>query len=339
MIVTIVFAILIFSLIIFVHELGHFLAARAFGVGVKEFAIGMGPEIFSRTKNETKYSVRLIPMGGFCAVEGEDEEDDSETSINSKPWYARFVILFAGAGMNLILGFVITLIIVAVSTFNTGIPSSTVGYCIEGADCGNYLQSGDKITQINGRRVNIKKDISYLVSLDTDDTLDVTYLRNGEENTVSVKAYETEGVKTIGFMAEVKKPGVFTVIHESFFQTVWMGKMVFLSLKMLIGGEARFTDLSGPVGVVSVMNDTAQSGGLLSLIFLGAFISVNIGLMNLLPIPALDGGRILFVLVEAIRRKKIDPEKEGYVHMIGFFLLIGLMIFATWNDIVRIFSR
>lgn len=339
MIITIVFAILIFSLIIFVHELGHFLAARAFGVGVKEFAIGMGPEIFSRTKKETKYSIRLIPMGGFCAVEGEDDDDDSETSINSKPWYARFIILFAGAGMNLILGFVITLIIVTVSSFGTGIPSTTVAICLEDADCKNYLQHGDKIVAINGNRVSIKKDISYLVSLDNDDTLDITYKRNGVKNTVSLKAYETEGVKTIGFMAEVKKPNVFTIIHESFFQTVWMGKMVFLSLKMLIGGEAKFKDLSGPVGVVSVMNDTAQSGGLLSLIFLGAFISVNIGLMNLLPIPALDGGRILFVLVEAIRRKKIDPEKEGIVHMIGFFLLIGLMIFATWNDIIRIFSR
>ncbi len=343
MIVTVIFAIVIFSLIIFVHELGHFLTARMFGVKVHEFAIGMGPAIYSKQKGDTKYSVRAIPMGGFCSMEGEDCESEDEGSFSSKPWYAKFVILAAGATMNVLLGFVICLIFVTATSAGTGVASVTVDKVIEESQAAEFLQPGDRVVAINGERVNIKRDIDFIMSRNGNKEYEITVKRNGEKLTKILKPYETQYTDgtpayLIGFTAAVEKANPVNVLKEAFFQTIWMGKLVFVSLGMLIGGQASVQDVSGPVGVVSAMNTTAQTGGLISLLYLASFITVNIGIMNLLPIPALDGGRIFFVLIEAIRRKPIPPEKEGVVHFIGLILLVGIMIFATWNDIMRLIT-
>lgn len=342
---TIIYAILFFSLIIFVHELGHFVTARLFGVTVHEFAIGMGPKLISWGKKGTKYSIRAIPVGGFCQMEGEDEDSDSEGSFSRKPWYARLIILASGAIMNIILGFVVCIIYVTVMSSQTGfITTTTVDEVVTEAPAVNSIQPGDKIVEINGSTVNIKRDLDFELQMAGEKTSEIVVERNGKE--ISFKAapmdveYEdgTKGYR-MGVVLKTEKPGFLNILHESFYQTIWMGKTVFVSLGMLIRGEAGMDEVSGPVGVVSTMSTVAQGGGivaLLNLLMLGSLISVNIGIMNLLPFPALDGGRIFFVLVEAIRRKPIPPQKEGIVHMIGLVLLFGLMIFATWNDIMKL---
>lgn len=345
MVWTIIFAILFFSLIIFVHELGHFLTARLFKVTVHEFAIGMGPKILSWGKKETKYSIRAIPVGGYCKMEGEDEDSDDEGSFSKKPWYARLIILASGAGMNIILGFVVCIIYVSVLSSYTGsVATTSVESVIAEAEAANYIQPGDRIVEINGSDVNINRDIDFAIMRAGKKPLDIVVERNGEEKSFTVNPYvikDENGNEQayIGVSLMTEEPGVLNVLHESLFQTIWMGKTVFVSLGMLISGEAGMNEVSGPVGVVSTMSSVAQYGGIIALInllMMGSLISVNIGIMNLLPLPALDGGRILFVLIEAIRRKPIPPEKEGIVHTIGIILLFGLMIFATWNDIMRL---
>ncbi len=344
MVLTIIFAILFFSLIIFVHELGHFLTARLFKVKVHEFAIGMGPKIVSWGKKETKYSVRLIPVGGFCKMEGEDEDSDDEGSFSKKPWYARLIILASGAGMNIILGFVVCVVYVLVSSSQGGVPTVTVDSVVETADVASFVEPGDEIVEVNGHNVNIKRDIDFAMMTGNPENCRITVEREGKKLSSDFKplvAMYTDGTPAylVGVGLKTEEPGFFNVLHESFFQTIWMGKTVFVSLGMLISGDAKMSDVSGPVGVVDTMVEVGKSGnlaGFINLLFLAALISVNIGIMNLLPIPALDGGRILFVIIEAIRRKPIPPEKEGVVHLIGIILLFGLMIFATWNDIMKL---
>ncbi len=345
MIWTIIFAILFFSLIIFVHEFGHFVTARFFKVKVHEFALGMGPKIFSKVKGETRYSLRAIPIGGFCSMEGEDTDSDDEGSFSRKPWYAKLVVLAAGAAMNVVLGFVVCTLFVGISTASTGVSTVTVEKVMETADVADFLKTGDKIVEINGTRVNIRRDIDFAMQQSGGKESRITVVRDGQRVSGTFEPYVAQYADgtpayLVGFNPKVEKANVFNVVRESFFQTVWMGKLVFVSLGMLISGEASVGEVSGPVGVVGAMNDAAQMGGMLgflNLLYLAAFISVNIGIMNLLPIPALDGGRILFVLIEAIRRKPIPPEKEGVVHFIGLVLLMGVMVFATWNDIMKLF--
>ena len=339
MIITIIGAILIFSVIIFVHELGHFMTAKWFGVKVNEFAIGMGPALFKKQKGETLYSVRAIPMGGFCQMEGEDGESENPRSFSSKPAYARLIILAAGAAMNVLLGFVVCLAMTVTSVVSDGgIYVPIVGNVVEGTNAVGVLHEGDRILSINGEAIHTQRDTANLSLGEGEAT--VVVRRGGEKLTLSIVPTPHEGRYIIGYNAAQTK-NVFWIIKEAFFQTVWMVQMVFLALQMLISGQAGVKDLSGPVGVVSAMN-TAASTGFSQFIFLAAFIAVNIGVMNLLPLPALDGGRIFFIIVNAILRlfriKQLSPEKEGIVHMIGMMLLIFLMIFVTWNDIFRIVS-
>ena len=344
MIWTIILAILFFSLIIFVHELGHFITARIFGVKVHEFALGMGPQIFSRKKGETLYSLRAIPVGGFCSMEGEDCESDDEGSFSRKPWYARLIILAAGAAMNIILGFLICTAFVGLYYAESGVPTTVVGDVIKEASAAEFLQPGDRITEVNGQRINIKRDIDFAIQQSAEAECEITFVREGEEITRSFSLYVTkytDGTPAylLGITVKTENANFVNVIKESFYQTIWMGKMVYVSLGMMIRGQVGVNEISGPVGVVGMMNETAQQGGttgFINLLFLGALISVNIGIMNLLPIPALDGGRILFVIIEAIRRKPIPPEKEGIVHFAGLVLLMTLMVFVTWNDIARL---
>lgn len=341
---TIIAAIIIFGIIIFVHELGHFITARIFGVAVNEFAIGMGPVIYKKQGKKTLYSLRAIPMGGFCAMEAEDEESPRPDAFtNKKPWQ-RMIILAAGAGMNLILGFLIVVIIVTASAVQTGgIVSTTIESVEAESDAARFLQPGDRIVGINGTRVNIKRDLSFELSMyDATGECELKFRRDGETYTETFTPMEVtleDGTPyyLVGFTVQQSPINLWTVVRESFYQTIWMVKLVFVSLGMLFTGEAGVSDMSGPVGVVSAMSTVAQTG-LLDFIFFAGFLAVNIGVMNLLPLPALDGGRIFFVLIEMIFRRPIPREKEGYVHFIGFVLLIALMLFVTWNDIVRLFT-
>lgn len=345
MLLTIVAAVLIFSVIIFVHEFGHFIAARIFGVTVHEFAIGMGPVLWKKQgKGETVYSVRAIPMGGFCQLEGEDEESDSPGAFNNKKPIPRIVILVAGVVMNLLLGFVLVLGLMTTSAvMNDGLTSTVVEKVDPNSSAAAFLEPGDRIVGVNGKRVNIQRDLSFELSRIGKQKATLTVERGDErftEEFVPMEMTYEDGSKgyLVGFNIAIQPVTVWGVLRESFFQTVWMGKLVFVSLGMLLSGEAGMQDMSGPVGVVSAMNTVAQSG-LLPLLYFAAFLAVNIGLMNLLPLPALDGGRIIFVLIELIFRKPVPRDKEGWVHFVGFALLILLMVYVTWNDIVRLFSR
>ena len=341
MIWTVLFALLIFSLIIFVHELGHFITARIFGVTVHEFALGMGPKLFSKVKGKTKYSLRLIPIGGFCSMEGEDEASDDSGSFSSKTWWKKLIILGAGAAMNVALGFVITTAFVGINTANTGVLSSTyVDQVLDSSPLYGFLQSGDKVTLVNGKSVHIKRDIDFAMMQSGGRECEIVIKRDGKTLTkkfVPMTAQYQDGSPAymIGFTAAAKKNNVFGILHEGFFQTIVMGGLVFESLGMLIGGEASFSDMSGPVGVVDAMNTQAQSGGFMALLYLAGFISVNIGIMNLLPIPALDGGRIFFVIIEAIRRKPMEAETEGKLQFLGFMFIMGLMVYVLFSDIMK----
>ncbi len=341
MILTIIGAILIFSVIIFVHELGHFLTAKAFGVNVLEFAIGMGPAIFKKQGKGTLYSIRAVPMGGFCKMEGEDEDVKTDGSFSAKKPLPKIIILAAGATMNILLGFILVISIVTASAFQNGyLPSTVVAAVNPEASAAEFLQPGDRIIKVNDSKVNIQRDISFALSQAEGSEYTLTYERNGERHTQSFTpmemTYEDGSVgKIVGFNIAPEEISFLGILREGFFQTIWMVKLVFVSLGMLISGQAGVSDMSGPVGVVSAMNTAAQNG-LLNFLFFAAFLAVNIGVMNLLPLPALDGGRIVFSLFELIFRKPVPPEKEGFVHMIGFMLLIALMIFVTWNDIMRL---
>ena len=343
MILTLIGAILIFSVIIFIHELGHFLTARMFGVTVHEFAIGMGPAIWKKQGKETLYSVRAVPMGGYCKMEGEDDDSPAPGSFSRKKPVPRIIVLAAGAAMNILLGFIIVLSLVTVSAVSGGgLASTEVDTVNPEASAAEFLQSGDKIVGINGKKVHIRRDLSFELSQAGGNDSTVTFVRDGKKYTETFTPMEMtyeDGSKgyVIGFNIAIKPPTVTGILHEAFFQTLWMVKVVFLSLGMLISGQAGLNELSGPVGVVSTMNTMAQSGWY-NFLFFAAFLAVNIGLMNLLPLPALDGGRILFVLIELIFRRPVPREKEGWIHLAGFVLLIMLMVYATFNDIVRIFS-
>lgn len=351
MVLTVIIAVLFFSLIVIVHEFGHYITARMFKVKIHEFAVGMGPKIFSKEKNGIVYSLRAVPMGGFCAMEGEDSgSSEEEGALCKKPPYQKLIILAAGAFMNILLGFLIVLIFLGMSVSQTKMISvPTVSKTVEGSDASKYLKEGDRIIKVGNSNIHIVRDVNFAMQQNGNKAVDITVKRGKDKLSFNISPYETEyenGEKgyIVGFETTAQKATVINVLREAFFDTVWMGKAVFLSLKMLISGQVGMNEMSGPVGVVSAMNQTArESGGglvgILNLLYLGAFISVNIGIMNLLPFPALDGGRILFTLFEAVRRKPVPAEKEGFVHMIGFMLLIALMIFATWNDIMRLIIK
>ncbi len=343
MIWTVLGAILIFSVIIFVHEFGHFIAARIFGVTVHEFAIGMGPALWQKKgKRETTYSIRAIPMGGYCQLEGEDEESDAPGAFNQKKPLPRIIILVAGVVMNLLLGFVIVLgLTIHSAVVSGGMPSTIVESVNPESSAAAFLQPGDKIVAVNGEKVHIRMDLNFAMSQSGGEKSTMTVRRDGKEFTESFLPMEytyEDGSKgyLVGFNIAIEKINPVTILKEAYWQTVWMGKLVFLSLGMLLSGQVGVQEMSGPVGVVHAMNTVAQTG-FYNLLFFAAFLAVNIGLMNLLPLPALDGGRIFFVLVEMIFRKPIPKDKEGWIHFIGFALLILLMVYVTWNDIVRIF--
>ncbi len=343
MVLTILGAILIFSLIIFVHEFGHFITARIFNITIHEFAIGMGPAIYKKQGRETLYSIRAIPMGGYCKMEGEDEESADPGSFSRKSPWKRIVVLAAGAFMNLLLGFIIALILVsATAVTNGGIPSTVVESVNEESNAAEFLEKGDRIIAINGKRVNIRRDLSFELSRIGGKKANLTFIRDGKTRTESFEPMEVEFEDSskgyvVGFNVAMDDISVGGILKESFFQTVWMVKLVFVSIGMLFTGEAGVGDLSGPVGVVQAMNTAAQSGWF-NLLFFAAFLAVNIGVMNLLPLPALDGGRILFVIVELIIGKPVEKEKESWIHFLGFAVLILLMLFVTINDIIRIFN-
>ncbi len=340
MVLTAVAAILIFSLVIFIHELGHFLAAKKFGVKVNEFAIGMGPVIFSFERGETLYRLRLLPIGGFVAMEGEDEESDHERSFSNLPKLKKAVIMVAGAVMNLLLGFLVMLIMVS---SNEMIASRTVsGFTVENSSAeASGLMVDDTIVGVNGRRVYITNDIMYELARTQENSAELTVQRGDETVTLNEVKFDTieheDGYVQFvpGFSVYGLEKTFFAVIDESFRYTLSIARVIFLSLIDLVTGRVAINNLSGPVGIITVISD-AVSVGLDSLLFILAMLTVNLGIFNLLPFPALDGGRLFLLLIEAIIRRPIPQKYEIVINGVGFVLLMALMLFVTFNDVTKL---
>ena len=339
MLVNILLTLVIFLVIIFIHEFGHFLMAKWSGVRVNEFALGMGPAIFRRQKGETLYSIRVFPIGGFCSMEGEDAgSEDPHAFCNAVVW-KRMAVVVAGAVMNLLLGFGL---IVGITAASDVITSNTVASFSENASSqASGLQAGDEILEINGRSIWVENDIAYQLLMDTDGVVDMVVRRNGEKVELPevAFAYQEDENGSHTLIVDFKVVGepitIGNVLSYSIRKSASVARLVWISLLDLVTGNASLNDLAGPIGMTQVVGQAA-SVGVSSLLLLAAFITINVGIFNLLPIPALDGGRLLFLIVEAIRRKPIKPEYEGYVHMVGFALLILLMIVVVFHDIWRL---
>lgn len=332
-------SVLVFGGVIFIHELGHFLTAKASGIKVNEFALGMGPVLLRFKKKETQYSWRLFPIGGYVSMEGEDEESDVPGSFQRAPISRRILVTVAGAVMNLILGFAV---LVGIVCMQDAILSRTVGAFYENAATQEQgLQVGDTILAVNGRRCFVANDVSYEFARTQDNTADLTVLRDGRQVQLNGIAFDTreaeDGTRymVIDFMVYPVEKTVGSVLAEAGRWTLSLARMVMLSLTDLVTGRIPVNNLSGPVGIVTAISQ-ATSMGWEPLLLLLALISVNLGVFNLLPIPALDGGRLLFLALEAIRRKPIPQKYEAAINAAGFIFLFGVMIFATFNDITRL---
>ncbi len=340
----IIIAIIIFSVIIIIHELGHFLLAKKNGICVEEFSIGLGPTIFGVQKGETKYSIKCLPFGGSCMMLGEDDGSSDPRAFGSKSPLARFSVIFAGPFFNFILAFILSLFVIG---FGGADPAVIGTVDEEGGAYEAGIQSGDRILRLNGSRIYNYREISLFNLMNTDDPdVEVTYERDGETNTVVVHRTKTEsGGYLFGVtMTKDYKQNAFGVLKYSLLEVRYQIKSTITSLKYLISGKASVNDMSGPVGIVNMIGDTyeeSKSYGMmavvLSLLNFSILLSANLGVMNLLPLPALDGGRIVFILIEMIRGKRIDPDKEGMVHLVGIVLLLALMVVIMGNDIRKIF--
>ena len=336
-------AILFFGLIIFFHELGHFTFAKIFKVKVHEFAMGMGPTLFKFKKGETKYALRLLPIGGFVSMEGEDEDSDVEGALCNKPAWQRFIIIAAGGVVNLIMGVIIVALMLSqmdliglpeIHSFHENSVSSQYG-----------LQVKDKIKKINGKNVYSEYDLSFLMTRDEDGIFDFVVERDGEKITlkdVKFETYDNNGKLTIvyDFIIRGVEPTFLNVAKNAVKESVSIGRIVWISLLDLVTGQYGLSDLSGPIGTVTYIADAAETAKQETdysyLLAMLAMITINIGLFNLLPLPALDGGRLFFLLIEMIFRKPVPRKYEGWVHAIGLVLLLVLMAVISFSDIWRL---
>lgn len=336
---TVLAAVAVFGIVIFVHESGHFLTAKLCGIRINEFALGMGPKLFSFGKGETRYSLRLFPIGGFVSMEGEDEASDDPRSFTKAPVWKRILVVVAGAIMNLLLGFVVLCFAV---NCDSVITSRTVSSFYDGATTQQTgLQIGDEILSVNGRKCYIADDILYEFARIDSGTAEMVVLRGGQKVTLPAVTFQTkagdDGTQqiVIDFTVLPIQKTFGSVLREALNWTVSYARLIFLSLVDLVSGRVAINNLSGPVGIVSTIA-TAVSYGWQPLLLLLALITINLGIFNLLPLPALDGGKLLLLVVEGIRRKPMKEKYEIIINTAGFALLMLLMLFVTYNDITRL---
>ncbi len=341
----IIWTVIILGVMIFIHELGHFISARSFGVHVEEFSMGMGPAIFKKQKGGTLYALRALPLGGYCKMEGEDADSDAPDSFSKlKPW-KKLVVLASGAAMNVLLALILFIIV----SFSQGssIYAPQIGYIADGSPASAF-SVGDKIVKMDNTKINIYADITLKMMDNNGEDIEITVERDGERITKTVTPYKTENGYKIGFSPAIVENTPSVALKNGFYETVFSVKTVFWSIKQLVTGKVGLSSLSGPVGVASVVGSAVDSveqtadasvRGLLlflNIAYIAALIGANLGVMNLLPLPALDGGRIIFILAEMITRKKIPERFEAAVHAAGFALLMLLAVVVTWSDIVKL---
>ena len=345
-------AILVFGVLIAVHELGHFMAAKACGVRVNEFSIGMGPALWKKQKGETQYSLRLLPVGGFCAMEGEEEDSDDPAALNNQGFWAKLLIFAAGAAMNFIAGLLIILVLYAGAKafYEPVITDFADGCPLESAE---GLQTGDRIVRIDGERVYVYSDIRLLLGLNKTGVFDLVVERNGEKVTLTdfpmaPQTYPDQNgasYTSYGLYFGTEKATLGRKLSYTWNNAVDFVRLVRLSLQMLLTGEAGVKDLSGPVGIVSTMTQVGEQAGSVraaveNIAYLAALIAVNLAVMNLLPLPALDGGKIFFLVINAIGmllfKKQIPAKYENYIHFAGLVLLLALMAVITLSDVWKL---
>ncbi|NLI89200.1 MAG: RIP metalloprotease RseP [Epulopiscium sp.] len=341
MVIRIAIVLLVFTVIVTAHEFGHFIMAKRSGVLVQEFAIGMGPKIVSKKKGETSYSLRVLPIGGYCMMQEEVGDSKSERSLSSKTVWQRLSILFAGPVMNFLLALLLMFIIV----MSQGQPSNIVGDLTPGFPAQEAgMEVGDEILMINNIKTKNMNDITKALSIADDKEVELLIKRGSEDIRLNIeREYSQEEDRyLVGFTATLKKGNVFAGIKNSFIETGNLLKMTVDGFGMLITGKVSADELAGPIGVINagvqVWDASVKESiwfAIQQMLFLGALISINLGVFNLFPFPALDGGRILFTAIEGITGKPVNPKVEGAFHFVGFILLMGLMVFVMYNDIAR----
>lgn len=378
---TVLVTALIFLVMITLHEFGHFIMAKILGVNVLEFSIGMGPAIFKRQGKNTLYSLRIFPIGGYCSLLGEDGESDEAGAFCNQKLWKRFLVVSAGAIVNLVLGFVLFAVFVGMtSPFRSNVIENVVEHSYL-AEAG--VMPGDKIIEINGNKINFYNDISLYTSefkkdeefelvvkrngekhkitlMPTEDVLTVTYHEDYVEVTEKINGYEesytapyaeghtppvgyigttqTQTRLIVGFQPELVEVTVRNILPQAWNYTIYVAKSIYTALWDMITGKSGFENVSGPVGVAEVVDGAVKSGpnSFLNILLIVAMLTVNLGIFNLLPLPALDGGRLFFMIVELLRGKPVPPEKEGMVHAIGLVLLLALAVVICFNDIAKL---
>ncbi|MBQ7566512.1 MAG: site-2 protease family protein [Oscillospiraceae bacterium] len=351
MLLYIVLAILLFGLLLVAHETGHFLAAKSVGIRVNEFSIFLGPAIWQRTKGETTYSLRCIPFGAYCAMEGENGDSDDPRSFTAAKPLHRLLVLIAGSAANFLLGF---LILVLLYSFQAGIATPRISGFYEGSTVPQEtgLQIGDTLHSIDGERVYLYNDVAILLSRNPTGVYDLTVRRDGalvalDDVPLTLREYTVNGetVTKYGVVFSVDKTTAPRVIAAAWHNALDFARLVRLSLQDLIHGLVGVGDLSGPIGIVSAMAQSGTaakttSGGVMNVAYFASFLAVNLAVMNMLPLPALDGGRVFFLLVtwaaETVLRRKIDPKYESFIHAAGLLLLLAFLAFITLKDILRL---
>ncbi len=348
-IINVIIALLVFSAIIFFHEFGHFLLAKKNGIYVNEFAVGMGPTLFSFQKKETKYCLKAIPMGGYCMMMGEDEDVNDVHSFSQKSVWARISVVIAGPFFNFILAFILSVILIGVCGYDSPLITD---FSEDSAAQEAGLLVGDVITGYNGHKIyNFREIMVYNQLNQSGDEVTLTVNRDGEELQYSFSPKKTENGYLMGIQSVGReKAGFVNTLKYSVLELRYYVKTTFISLKYLISGKLGLKSMSGPVGIVSMMSDTIDeakesAGGnareavlnvILNMINFCIMLSSNLGIMNLLPFPALDGGRTLMLLIEAFFKKKMSATKEALINTIGFMLLLGLMFIVMVQDIIKI---
>ena len=363
--ITLIAALIVFSAVIAIHEFGHFTVAKLCGIQVNEFSIGMGPALWKKIYKGTQYSLRALPVGGYVALEGEESPESQQAEaardereaedenpvppeqrtgipLNEAPVWQRVLVMVAGAFMNFVLGFVVLVILVAAQ--EGAITSKTIYSIEDDALCGQTgLQAGDKILAVNGRRCFVANDILYELMRTEDYTADFTVLRDGKKVELPGVQFDTwqddkgETHMSLGFTVYGIRKTPLNVLKEAGNSVLYYGRIIFASLSDLLRGRESINDLSGPVGIVTAIGQAASYGwqDLLELLVL---ITVNLGIFNLLPFPALDGGKVVFLLIEGVTGHAVPEKIQSGLTVAAFALLFGLMIFATYNDILRLIT-
>ncbi len=333
-------AVLLFLVLIIIHEFGHFIMAKLNGVKVNEFAVGFGPKLFKWGKGETQYSVNLIPLGGYCAMEGEDEESGNERAFCNKKAWRRFIIVAAGAVFNILLGVIlVSLSLIPSQRFST---TTVAKFDDNAVSVQSGLREGDKIVEVDGRRILTTYDLSYAFTGIEDGTVDLKVERNGEKTELRDVKFATENIDGINYISvdfyvygEEKTFGSF--IKQTLLQTASYMRVVWFSLVDLIGGKFGLNAISGPVGVTAAIGSVAKQN-IMNIIPIMALITINLGIFNLLPIPALDGGRLVFIIYEMIFKRPVPQKREALVHTVGIVILFAFMIFITFKDIWKLIT-